>query len=148
MTDEQYMQEALKEAQLAQQEGEVPVGAVIVCDGKIIARGHNRRETTNDIFGHAEIEAIKKACDVLGCWHLENCSLYVNLEPCPMCAGAIQQARVGHVFFGCYDSKAGALGGVYDLSIVQGLNFNTIIHPQIMEKECAKLLKDFFKKLR
>ena len=115
MNDIQYMRLAINEAKLAANEGEIPVGAVIVKDGEVIAGARNNREASGDATGHAELLAIRKACDVLGGWHLEKCTLYVTLEPCPMCMGAIINSRLGRVVFGAKDPKAGACGSVLDL---------------------------------
>ena len=147
MDDIVYMEEALSLAREAAREGEVPVGCVIVRDGQIVGRGRNRRETGKTALGHAEIEAIGQACEALGGWRLWDCTLYVTLEPCPMCAGAIINARIPRVVFGASDSKCGACGSVCDLF---SMDFNH--HPQvekgIREEESQQLLTDFFKKLR
>jgi len=147
MEDKEFMAEAIKLAQEAGAEGEVPVGCVIVRNGQIVARGRNRRETCKTALGHAEIEAISQACALLGGWRLWDCTLYVTLEPCPMCAGAIVNARIPRVVFGTTDAKNGACGSVCDLF---SMDFNH--HPQVttgvMEEECAQLLTDFFQKLR
>ena len=143
----QFMDAALELAREAAAEGEVPVGCVIVCDGQIVGRGRNRRETGKNALAHAEIEAIAQACETLGGWRLWTCTLYVTLEPCPMCAGAIVNARIPRVVFGASDSKCGACGSVCDLF---SMDFNH--HPQVQrgirEEECAKLLTDFFQNLR
>jgi tRNA(adenine34) deaminase len=142
-----FMSEALKEAEKAGRKGEVPVGAVIVCNGKIIARGHNLRETKKTALAHAELIAIKKACKKLGGWRLWLCELYVTLEPCPMCAGAIMNARIPKVYIGASDPKAGAMGSVFDL-----FEFPVNHKPQVIKgllgEACAKELKKFFKALR
>lgn len=146
-TDEEYMSEALREAENAADLGEVPVGCVIVRDGKVIARAGNRRENGKCALDHAEIIAIEKACRSLGGWRLPGCTLYVTLEPCPMCAGAIINARIPRVVFGAYDKKAGAFGSVVDLNAYP---FNH--HPEIVsgvsESECASELSEFFRKKR
>lgn len=145
--DEQYMQEALKLAREAAAEGEVPVGCVIVRGEEIVGRGRNRREKDRTALGHGEIEAIAEACRNLGGWRLWECTLYVTLEPCPMCAGAIVNARIPRVVFGASDAKCGACGSVCDLF---SMNFNH--HPQITrgvrEEEAAALLTEFFRNLR
>ena len=145
--DRFYMEEALKLARQAAAEGEVPVGCVIVRNGQIVGRGRNRRETEKTALSHAELEAIADACATLGGWRLWDCTLYVTLEPCPMCAGAIINARIPRVVFGAKDPKCGACGSVCDLF---SMNFNH--HPQansgIMEEECASLLAEFFDRLR
>ena len=145
--DRFYMEEALKLAREAAAEGEVPVGCVIVRNGRIVGRGRNRRETGKTALGHAEIEAIGDACRNLGGWRLWDCTLYVTLEPCPMCAGAIINARIPRVVCGAKDPKCGACGSVCDLF---SMDFNH--HPKaefgILEEECAGLLSDFFDSLR
>ena len=143
MNDNNFMIEAIKEATLAASEGEVPVGAVIVNDGEIIATARNNREGTGDATGHAEILAIREACKVLGGWHLDKCELYVTLEPCPMCMGAIINSRIKRVVFGAKDAKAGACGSVINLNNYP-LNHKPIITSGFMKAECSKLLSDFF----
>ena len=142
-----FMNEALKEAKLAFDKGEIPVGAVIVLNNEIIARAHNLRESTNDPTSHAEVNAIKKASKFLNSWRLNECSLYVTLEPCSMCAGAMVQARIKNLYFGAYDGKSGSVS-----SVIKLLNnpFNHIIKYEggILEKESNILLKSFFKTLR
>ena len=142
-----YMQAALKEAELAYDEGEVPVGAVIVMDGKIIASAHNNREQTGDGTGHAETVAIRRACKALGGWHLNKCTLYVTLEPCPMCMGAIINSRIGRVVFGTKDSKAGACGSVINLCSYP-LNHKPQISCGICQTECSNILQRFFTEKR
>ena len=144
---ERYMKIALSEAQIAANDGEIPVGAVIVKDGEIIASAHNNRETTGDATGHAEILAIRKACEALGGWHLEKCTLYVTLEPCPMCMGAIINSRLGRVIFGAKDAKAGACGSVIDLRSYP-FNHKPQVKSGFMSEESLALLSDFFKKKR
>ena len=147
MDDRAFMEEALSLAREAAAEGEVPVGCVIVRQGQIVGRGRNRRETAKTALGHAEIEAIADACKNLGGWRLWDCHLYVNLEPCPMCAGAIINARIPRVVFGAEDKKCGACGSVCDLF---SMDFNH--HPQVekglMEQETTELLTEFFRQLR
>ncbi|MBQ9227664.1 MAG: nucleoside deaminase [Eubacterium sp.] len=142
-----FMRAALQEAQQCAAEGEVPVGAVIVRDGKILATGRNRRETSNNALCHAELEAIDAACKLLGGWRLQGCDLYVTLEPCPMCAGAVINSRIRTVYFGAYDSKAGSFGSVADFSVLP-YNHHPEIIGGVMEQECADLLSTFFKNLR
>ena len=142
-----YMKIALSEARDAATEGEIPVGAVIVKDGEVIASAHNNREATGDATGHAEVLAIREACRVLGGWHLDKCTLYVTLEPCPMCMGAIVNARVGRVVFGAKDAKAGACGSVIDLSSYP-LNHKPLVESGFMSEESLSLLSDFFKEKR
>ena len=145
--DNIYMQQAIKLAKDAGKRGEVPVGAVIVRNKEIIATGQNRRETDNHALGHAEIEAIDSACQSLGTWRLDDCDLYVTLEPCPMCAGAIINARIRRVYFGAYDSKAGSFGSVTNLSVLP-YNHKPEIYGGIMEFDCKQVLSDFFASVR
>ena len=145
--DLKYMEMALAEAKAAAQEGEIPVGAVIVKDGEIIAAAHNNREATGDATGHAELLAIRRACEALGGWHLEKCTLYVTLEPCPMCMGAIVNSRLGKVVFGAKDAKAGACGSVIDLRSYP-LNHKPKVEHGFMKEECVAVLSDFFKSKR
>lgn len=145
--ENEYMKKAIALAMESEKEGEVPVGAVIVKDGKIIATGRNRRETKKNALCHAEIEAINNACKKLGGWRLFGCDLYVTLEPCPMCAGAIINSRIKTVYFGAYDNKAGSFGSVADFNRIP-YNHKPEIIEGVMEEECSKLLSDFFKKLR
>lgn len=142
-----FMQAALREAHKAALIGEVPIGAVIVLDGQIIARGHNRRETVRDVTLHAEIVAIRKASRRLKSWRLENCELYVTLEPCIMCAGAIVQARIGHVYFGADDPKAGAAGSIADIFSIRQ-NHQVDVTRQLLADDCSLVLKAFFAKKR
>ena len=144
---EKYMKAALKLAQKAADEGEVPVGAVVVCDGKIVGRGRNRRETKKNALHHAEIEAIEKACKKLGGWRLIGCTLYVTLEPCIMCAGAIMNSRIERIVIGTSDKKAGAYGGIMDINSLP-VNHIPQVEIGILEEQCSEILKDFFKQLR
>ena len=146
--NEKYMRAAMKEAHKAELKDEVPIGAVIVCDGKIIARAHNTRQTKQISTHHAEILCIEKACRKLNSWRLEGCDLYVNLEPCPMCAGAIQQSRIRKVVFGAYDPKGGFFGSNFNINEVKGLNHYPEVEGGILKEETAQLIKDFFKKKR
>ena len=145
--EQKFMQAALTLAAQAAAEGEVPVGAVVVCGGEIVGTGRNRREYGKNALYHAEIEAIDRACKTLGGWRLSGCDLYVTLEPCPMCAGAIINSRIKTVYFGAYDSKAGSFGSVEDFSRLNYPHKPEIIGG-VMEKECEELLSDFFKTLR
>ena len=145
--DEFFMKKAIKCAENAAQKGEVPIGAVIVKDGTVIARGYNTRETKRNALHHAELIAIDKACKKLGVWRLSDCTLYVTAEPCPMCAGAIVNARVKRTVFGCSDAKAGAYGSVFDLRDYP-LNHKYEVTGGVLADECAALLSDFFKSLR
>ena len=144
--DIKFMKSAIKEAEKAEKIGETPVGAVIVRDGKIIARGYNKRETRKNALMHAEIIAIDKACKKLGGWRLPGCDIYVTLEPCPMCTGAIIQARIENVYFGAYDKKSGCLGSVCDLS--EALPHKIEYEGGILKENCEEILKRFFKNLR
>ncbi len=146
-TDILMMREAIAEARLAEQLGEVPIGAVIAQRGEIIARGHNLRETDRHALAHAEIAAINAACRKLGGWRLPECTLYVTLEPCPMCAGAVINSRIERVVFGAYDMKAGSFGSLIDLSKVK-YNHSPQLCGGVLQEECAELLKGFFKTLR
>lgn len=146
--DEKYMKEAIKQAKKAYALGEVPIGCVIVHDGKIIARGYNRRNTDKNTLAHAEITAINKASKKLGDWRLEECSLYVTLEPCQMCAGAIVQARVTEVIMGSMNPKAGCGGSILNLLETKEFNHQVIVRRGILEAECSNLLTTFFKELR
>jgi len=143
-----FMAEAVNEARLAANLGEIPVGAVIVQNDRIISRGHNLRETGKRATAHAEIVAIERACETLGRWRLDDCDLYVTLEPCPMCAGAIINARIRRVYFGAADEKAGAVGSVVDLLRKCPFNHSPEVYEGIMEDECKALLTVFFKNLR
>lgn len=145
--ENKYMRLAIKEAEKAEKENEVPVGAVIVKDGTVIATGRNRRESENNALCHAEIEAINNACKALESWRLSNCDLYVTLEPCPMCAGAIINARLRRVYYGAFDDKAGSFGSVADFNHLK-YNHKLEIYAGIMEDECQLLLTDFFKNIR
>jgi len=143
-----WMTRAIAEARKAEAKDEVPIGCVIVRDGRIIARGHNLRETTQDPAAHAELIAIRKAARKLGSWRLLNCTLYVTLEPCTMCMGAIILSRIPTVVFGCYDPKGGAAGSLYDLSNDPRLNHTVELLPRILEAECSGMLSEFFAALR
>lgn len=143
-----FMNKALQQAQKAYKKGEVPVGSVIVADGKVVSRGYNERELKNSALKHAEITAIERACKKRKSWRLDECDLYVTLEPCPMCAGAIIQARIRNVFFGTHDPKAGAAGSVTDLFKKGLFNHDVTVYGNVMEKECSQILKHFFSSLR
>lgn len=144
---EKFMKRALKLAEKSASEGEVPVGAVIVKDGEIIATGRNKREKKNNALHHAEIEAINKACKKLGQWRLLDCVMYVTLEPCPMCAGAIINSRIRKVYYGAKDPKAGACGSVVNLFDL-GFNHKPELISSVLEEDCSEVLKTFFKNLR
>lgn len=145
---ELWMQEALEEAKKAEAVGEVPIGAVIVRDGQIIARGHNLRETSRDPTAHAEMIAIRAASEALGAWRLLDCTLYVTLEPCPMCAGAIVQSRIPTVVYGTPDPKAGCAGTLMNLLQEERFNHRAELISGILQDRCAQMLTDFFRKLR
>ena len=144
---ERYMRLALEEANAAFAQGEVPVGCVIVRNGAVIARGHNRREQTQNALSHAETEAIQQACKAVGDWRLADCTLYVTLEPCPMCAGAILNARVGTVVYGASDATFGACGGVMNL-FEEAFGVHPKLYGGVLAEECGSLLQRFFKELR
>ena len=150
MTDvnEKYMRLALKEAHKAEALGEVPIGCVIVHDGKIIGRGYNRRKTDHSTLSHAELIAIKKACKALGDWRLENCDLYVTLEPCQMCSGAIVQARIPRVFIGCMSPKSGCAGSIINILQNPSFNHQSEITTGVLGDSCSTMLSDFFKTMR
>lgn len=146
--NEKYMREALKLAKKAAGIDEVPIGCVIVHENKIIARGYNRRNTDKSTLAHAEIMAIKKASRVIGDWRLEDCTMYITLEPCQMCAGAIVQARIPKVVMGTMNAKAGCAGSVINILQMDGFNHKVEIVKGVMEDECKKIMQDFFKDLR
>jgi len=145
---EQYIKLALDEACKAYKKGEVPIGAVIVKDGKVIARATNLRERKRNALYHAEILAIKRACKKLKSWRLIGCDMYVTLEPCPMCAGAIQQARISNLFFGAFDPKGGACGSVINVLEADKFNHNVNVTGGILAQECGEILKKFFRERR
>ena len=147
MEHEEYMRQALELARLAMAEGEVPVGCVIVRDGAVVGRGRNRRETAQTALGHAELEAIAQACRTLGGWRLAGCALYVTLEPCPMCAGAILNARIRRVWYGARDEAFGACGGVTNLFMESFPNRPALVGG-ILGEDCRRVLADFFAGLR
>lgn len=147
-TDEKFMAKAMEEAKKAGFLGEIPIGAVIVKDEKIIATAHNLRETEQLSTAHAEILAIQKACNAIGSWRLEDCTLYVTLEPCPMCAGAIVQARIKRLVYGANDPKAGCTGSLMNLVDEPRFNHQVSITSGVMEEASAQLLKNFFKDIR
>ena len=147
-TDEKYMREALRHAKKAYNLNETPIGCVIVHDGKIIARGYNRRNTDKSPLAHAEITAIKKAGKKLGDWRLEDCTLYVTLEPCQMCAGAIVQSRITRVVVGCMNPKAGCAGSILNLLDVKEFNHQAELTTGVLKEECSALMTGFFRELR
>ena len=146
--DEKYMKDAYKQAKKAYALGEVPIGCVIVHEGKIIGRGYNRRNTDKNTLAHAEITAIKRASKVIGDWRLEECTMYVTLEPCQMCAGAIVQARIPRVVMACMNPKAGCAGSILNILDMPEFNHQVETVRGVMEEECSALLKTFFKELR
>ncbi len=146
--DQKFMAEALREARKAALLNEVPVGAVIVKNNKIIARGHNLREKTNDPTAHAEIVAIRKACKKLKSWRLEGCTIYVTVEPCAMCAGTLLWTRIDRIVFGANDPKGGAIGSSFELFRVKGINHHPEITRGVLDMRCALLIREFFKKKR
>ena len=147
-SDETYMALAMAQARHAEQIGEVPIGAVVVCDGAVVSAGHNRREVDHDPAGHAEFLAIREAARKLGRWRLSDCTVYVTLEPCPMCAGLMHQARIERCVFAALDPKAGALGTLYDLSSDERLNHRFEVTSGVLAEESAAMLKAFFARLR
>ena len=146
--DEIFMKEALAEAKKAMDKGEIPVGAVVVLGGEVIGRGHNLREATGDPTAHAEMLALREAARAIGHWRLIGCTLYVTLEPCPMCAGAVINARVDRVCFGAFDPKAGCCGTLYDLTGERKFNHHPDVAGGVLNDECAALIKEFFSKRR
>ena len=148
MDHEYYMKEAIRQARKAEKLMEVPIGCVIVYEGKIIARGYNRRNTDKNTLSHAEMNAIRKASKKLGDWRLEGCTMYVTLEPCQMCSGAIVQSRIDEVVIGCMNPKAGCAGSVLNLLEVQEFNHQVTITQGILEEECSQMMSNFFRRLR
>lgn len=146
--DEIYMKEAIKQSLKSLKDKNIPIGAIIVKNKKIIARGYNRRNTTKNVLDHAEMIAIKEACLKLGDWRLEDCVMYVTVEPCPMCAGAILQSRIKEVVYGCVNKKAGSCGSVVNILNNKKFNHQVNIKKGILKDECSKIVKDFFKNLR
>ena len=148
MGDAAWMAEALVEAEAAARKGEIPVGCVIVRDGQLVARGHNLREQTGDPTAHAEVVAIRRAAQALGCWKLDGCTLYVTLEPCPMCAGAVSQARISRLIYGASDPAYGCAGSVYRIPEDPAFNHFCICDGGVREAECRSLLERFFQNRR
>ena len=146
--DALFMRAALVEAAAARSKGEVPIGAVVVLDGQIIGRGHNLRETGDDPTAHAEMLVIRQAAAAIGHWRLLETTLYVTLEPCVMCMGAIILARIPRLVFGCRDPRAGAVGSIYDFSCDERFNHRVSVDEGVLGQECSDLLSDFFKELR
>ena len=142
------MKEAIRQAKKARELEEVPIGCVIVSDGKVIARGYNRRNTEKSTLAHAEIQAIRKASKVVGDWRLEDCTMYITLEPCQMCAGAIVQARIPRVVIGSRNPKAGCAGSILDLLHVPAFNHQVELEEGVLQEECSEMLTSFFRELR
>ena len=147
-TDAKYMKEAIRQAKKAYAIGEVPIGCVIVRDGKIISRGYNRRTIEKNTLAHAELAAIKKASKKLDDWRLEGCTMYVTLEPCQMCAGALVQSRIDRVVVGCMNPKAGCAGSILNLLQMPEFNHQVELETGVLEEECSQMMKDFFRELR
>lgn len=147
-TDEKFMKEALKQARKAYRLEEAPIGCVIVYEGRIIARGYNRRNTDKTTLGHAELTAIRRASKIIGDWRLEDCTIYITLEPCQMCAGAIVQARIPRVVIGAMNKKAGCAGSVLNLLEVPEFNHQCEVERGVLAEECSRLMSEFFAALR
>lgn len=147
-TDEKYMKEAIRQAKKAKALDEVPIGCVIVYEDKIIARGYNRRNTDKNTLSHAELNSIRKASKKLGDWRLEGCTMYITLEPCQMCAGAIVQARVSRVVIGSMNPKAGCAGSVLNILQMDRFNHQVELTKGVLQEECSTMLSEFFKELR
>ncbi len=148
MTDEEYMELALEQAQAAAALGEIPIGAVLVHGGEVIAKAHNLRETNNDATAHAEILVIREACAKLGRWRLSGCSLYVTVEPCPMCSGGIVNSRIDKVVYGCPDIKAGGAESIFNIITNPNLNHTAEVRSGVCEERCAEVMKRFFQRRR
>lgn len=148
MDKEYYMKEAIRQARKAEKLMEVPIGCVIVYEEQVIARGHNRRNTDKNTLAHAEMRAIRKASKKLGDWRLEGCTMYVTLEPCQMCSGAIVQSRIDEVVIGCMNPKAGCAGSILNLLDVPAFNHQVKITQGVLEEECSKMMSTFFRRLR
>lgn len=148
MTDSECMEVAVQEANAALSEGEVPIGAVVVCDGEVVGSGHNQRESMADPTAHAEILAIREGGQRMGDWRLVGCTIYVTVEPCPMCAGAIQQSRIARLVYGIPDPKAGAVESLYNIVQDERLNHSVEVTVGVGEDKCRQLMRKFFKELR
>ena len=146
--DEKFMKQAIKQAKKAYAIGEVPIGCVIVHDGKVIGRGYNRRTIDKNTLAHAEIQAVRKACRKMNDWRLEECTMYVTLEPCQMCSGAIVQSRMTKVVIGCMNPKAGCAGSILNLLQMEEFNHQVELEIGVLEEECSQMMKSFFKELR
>ena len=145
---QKYMKQALRQAKKAYENGDVPIGCIIVYEGKVIARGYNRRNKDKQSLAHAEMMAIKKASKVIGDWRLEDCTMYITLEPCQMCAGAIVQARIPEVVIGCMNPKAGCAGSIINLLDMKAFNHQVNVTRGDLEGECSEILKSLFKEIR
>ena len=145
---ERFMREAIKEAKKAELIDEVPIGCVIVKDNKVISRGHNIRESKQNPTGHAEIVAINKAAKKLNSWRLEDCDIYITLEPCIMCSGAIIQSRIKHIYFGAFDPKGGALGSSINVLDAKNINHHPEVTSGVLQEECSKIITNYFKSKR
>lgn len=146
--DERFMKEAIRQARKAEAIGDVPIGCVIVSDGKIIARGYNKRNKNKTVLAHAELLAMSKACKKAGDWRLEECTMYITLEPCQMCAGAIVQARIPRVVIGSMNPKAGCGGSILNLLQMEEFNHQVDVTRGVLEEECSRMISDFFRNLR
>lgn len=146
--DEKFMKEAIRQAKKAEAIGDVPIGCVIVRGGKIIARGYNKRNKEKTVLAHAELLAMKKACKKLGDWRLEGCTMYITLEPCQMCAGAMMQARLTEAVIGCMNPKAGCAGSVLNILEMDGFNHKVQVTRGVLEEECSQMMSQFFRELR
>lgn len=146
--DEKYMKETIKQAKKAWKIGEVPIGCVIVYEGRVIGRGYNRRTIDKNTLAHAELQAIRRASRKMGDWRLEDCTMYVTLEPCQMCSGAIVQARMKRVVVGCMNPKAGCAGSILNLLQMEQFNHQAELETGVLEEECSQMMKGFFKELR
>lgn len=146
--DEKYMKEAVRQAGKAYEIGEVPIGCVIVYEGRVIGRGYNRRTVDKNTLAHAELIAIRKACRKMGDWRLEGCTMYVTLEPCQMCSGAIVQSRIPRVVIGCMNPKAGCAGSILNLLQMDEFNHQVELTTGVLEEECSQMMKAFFRELR
>lgn len=146
--DEKYMKEAIRQAKKAASIGDVPIGCVIVYDGKVIARGYNKRNKNKTVLAHAELLTMAKACKVIGDWRLEECTMYITLEPCQMCAGAIVQARIKRVVIGSMNPKAGCAGSILNLLEMSEFNHQVEVARGILQEECSEMLSSFFRELR
>jgi tRNA(adenine34) deaminase len=146
--DERFMRMALREATAAEEAGDVPIGAVIVVDGQLIGKAHNQREVLQDPTAHAEMIALTQAAEMMGSWRLDGCTIYVTLEPCPMCAGALVLGRVARLVYGCDDPKAGACGSLYDIVRDARLNHRLEVRKGVLAQECGQILSEFFRRRR